>query len=135
MDNPREHRDNQIEQILSTAMSKIKTITDTDTIVGRPVMTPDGATIIPVSRVSMGFIAGGGEYGDIKALKKDGDSQFAGGSGAAVTLTPIGFLVSNSKGVKIMPMSAGDGLEKIAEIASDILAAFKNRKSGEGGAR
>jgi sporulation protein YtfJ len=125
------YRDNQIEQILSAAIGKIKTIAEVDTVVGRPVMTPDGATVIPLSRVSVGFIAGGGEYGDIKTLKKDGDSQFAGGSGAAVTVTPIGFLVSNSKGVKIMPMSAGDSLEKIAEIASDIVAAFKNRKSAD----
>ena len=73
-------------EFLQTSMAKIKEMVDVNTIVGDPVTTPDGVTLVPVSRVSFGFGGGGGDL-----VKQR--SGFAGGSGAAVRIEPIGFLV------------------------------------------
>ena len=62
-----------IENIMQTAMSEIKEMVDVNTIVGDPVISTDGATIIPITRVSFGFVAGGGEYGE--AVKARGSGQ------------------------------------------------------------
>src|SRR5665647_1057962 len=94
-----------IESIMKTTMENLKEMIDVNTIVGDAVETSEGTVIIPISKVSFGFVAGGGEYKEGMDAKKgnkqnqaengmqDEDMPFAGGSGAGVSVNPIAFLV------------------------------------------
>ncbi|MDI3546660.1 MAG: hypothetical protein PWR10_312 [Halanaerobiales bacterium] len=115
-----------IEKLMDTAMSNIKGMVDVNTIVGDPVETPDGSVIIPVSRVSFGFAAGGGEIksSSNKGNKKeDGDNvkPFAGGSGAGVMLSPVAFLVVSQEQVRLLPVTNNAIAERLINVAPELL--------------
>ena len=78
-----------IESLMSTSMESIREMVDVNTVVGDPVKTQDGSTIIPISRVSFGFVAGGGEYAGGIAHPQTDSLPFAGGAGAGVSLQPV----------------------------------------------
>lgn len=110
-----------IERLMSSSMTKLKTLVDTDTIVGNPVKTPDGTVVIPVSKVTMGFVTGGGEYSDINNNKKMETFPFAGGSGGGISVSPIGFLVDNGKTIKIMPINGENAYDKLLDIVPELI--------------
>lgn len=92
---------NPISELVSTAMQSLKQMIDVNTIVGAPVETSDGTVIIPISRVSFGFGAGGSEFG----TKKDSQNgSFGGGSGGGVSINPVGFLVVSGGNVRLIPL-------------------------------
>jgi len=97
-------QDHPIERIMDNAFVKIRTIVDADTVIGNPVTTMDGTTIIPISKVTMGFVTGGGEYSDMSREEYD-EFPFAGGSGAGLTVSPVGFLVNDGKSIKIVNLN------------------------------
>ncbi|MCH5163890.1 MAG: GerW family sporulation protein [Clostridiales bacterium] len=115
--------DHPIERIMDNALIKIRSFVDADTVVGTPVTTNDGMSIIPISRVSMGFLTGGGEYSDLSAEQKS-EFPFAGGSGAGVSVQPIGFLVSDGKSIKLVNINEKNPLEKLMDITPDIVDAI-----------
>lgn len=115
----------QIQQIVDVAVSNLKHAAEVNTIVGQPLVTMDGSTILPISQVTFAFVAGGGEYGtNKKPFEKDFGNQFAGGSGGGATLTPVGFLVINDKEIKMINSNDQSNIEKLADIAKDVLTAF-----------
>ena len=77
--------DNQVNNLLGVTMDKIKQMVDVNTVIGDPVTTPDGTTVIPVSRVSYGFASGGS---DLPSKAQPSAGLFAGGSGAGITISP-----------------------------------------------
>lgn len=93
-----------IDSLMTTTLGKIKEMVDVNTIVGQPIHTPDGVTLIPVSRLSVGFASGGSEFG--KAPRADGKSNFGGGSGAGVKIDPIAFLIVRDGSVRLLPVGA-----------------------------
>ena len=117
-------------------MNSIKEMVDVNTIVGNPVTIPDGTTIIPISKVSFGFAAGGSEFsnGQEKQL------PFGGGSGAGVTINPVGFLVASSSQVKFISVGQPTATDKLVDYvpeAIDKIQSFfdkgeKNEKKYEG---
>ena len=109
-----------VERVMDNAFTKIRTLVDADTVVGNPVTTEDGVSIIPLSKVTMGFLTGGGEYSDM-AQQNLAEYPFAGGSGAAVSVSPIGFLVSDGKSVKIIKMDDKNPFEKILNLIPDVV--------------
>ena len=94
-----------INSLMDTTMKKIKELVDVNTIIGDPITTPDGTTIIPVSKVSYGFASGGSDL----PTKKDNRECFGGGSGAGVTIQPIGFLSIFKGNVKMIPIEKYNG--------------------------
>ena len=94
-----------INSLLDTSLKKIKEMIDVNTIIGDPITTPDGTTIIPVSKVSYGFASGGSDL----PTKKENRDCFGGGSGAGVTIQPIGFLSIIKGNVKFIPIEKYDG--------------------------
>ncbi|MFW6306697.1 MAG: GerW family sporulation protein [Bacillota bacterium] len=115
-----------IEKIMDTAMTNIKSMVDVNTIVGDPVETPDGTVIIPISKVSFGFAAGGGEIKSQNKKKKDNgngeeNSPFAGGSGAGVMLNPMAFLVVNKEQVRLLPVANNAVAERLINVAPELL--------------
>lgn len=115
-----ENNDHPIERIMDNAMGKIRTFATSDMIIGTPVCTTDGVSIIPVSKVTIGFLTGGGEYSD---LSRESYSQypFAGGSGAGVSVSPIGFLVSDGQNIKLVRVGEKNVLEKALDTIPDVL--------------
>ena len=119
----------QIREIVETAISNLSRVAEVNTIIGQPLVTMDGTTILPVSQVTFAFMAGGGEYGN-KATKrsfnKDGtNANFAGGSGGGATLTPVCFLVVDKDGVKVIEADKTNTIEKIFDVAKDVVSSFK----------
>ena len=112
---------------MSAALRDINTLVDVNTVIGKPFTTNDGSTVIPVTKVTMAFMTGGGEYGEVKNIKGDKELPFAGGSGAVVSLKPTGFLVEKSKGIKLISVPT-DAFEKAFETAEEFIKSFKNEE-------
>lgn len=110
-----------IQGLMSTAMQKIREMIDVNTIIGDPITTQDGTTIIPVSKVSFGFASGGS---DLPAkVQKD---LFGGGSGAGITINPIAFLVVCGGDVKLLQLNDGDtgAVGKAVEMVPEVIDKF-----------
>lgn len=117
---PNEH---PIERIMDTAFTKIRTLCNADTVVGHPVTTADGVSIVPISKVTMGFLTGGGEYSDM-SREDYSEYPFAGGSSAGVSVSPIGFLVSDGKSVKMVNVDDKSPFDKIMELLPEVMDGF-----------
>lgn len=124
-----------IENLMRTAMESIRAMVDVNTVIGDPVETKDGTVIVPISRVSFGFAAGGGEYGVSArgrgaAAAGDGaepaarDLPFAGGSGAGVSVAPVGFLVVGPHDVRLLPVTDRAIYDRLIDVASDLIERF-----------
>lgn len=124
-----------IEGLMKTAMESIKGMVDVNTVVGDPVQTQDGGTIIPISKVSFGFAAGGGEFWNRDPSMES--QPFGGGSGAGVSVHPVGFLVVQGESVRLLSVERGDMLENLVNSAPQIVEQIQDfigrRKSGGGG--
>ncbi len=106
--------------IMSVTMEKIRNMVDVNTIVGTPINTPDGITLIPVSKVSFGFASGGSDFG---AKQQDAPIMFGGGSGAGVSIVPVAFIVVNEGNVKLLPVAApaNTTVDRIVELVPDVM--------------
>ena len=91
-----------INSLIEGAMDKIKTIVDSSTVIGQEVKTEDGTTIIPISKVSVGYVVGGGEYADLSSRRVANHYPMAGGSSGGMSMTPVGFLVLNNAQVQFV---------------------------------
>ena len=91
------------ENLLTNSISELSSILGADNVVGKPIITQSGSTIIPVSRVTIGHINGGGEYGEVKIFDKN--HPYAGGNGAIVNMSPQGFLVVDNSGANFVKIN------------------------------
>ncbi|MBE7037442.1 MAG: sporulation protein YtfJ [Ruminococcaceae bacterium] len=133
---------NHIEGLLNVSMDKIKSMVDVNTIVGDPVTTPDGTTVIPVSKVSFGFAAGGSEFSTKQTeekAKNQNSPMFGGGAGSGVSINPIAFLVITKDQVRILPITnsvstADRIIDSIPDLISKVngfVMDFKNKDKSE----
>jgi len=113
--------DHPIESLMKTAMENIKDMIDVNTIVGDPVETPDGNVIMPVSRVSCGFAAGGADYKSGDSKDEEGTLPFGGGSGGGVSVRPVGFLVVGHNNVRLLPVDGNAVAERLIDVAPNLL--------------
>ena len=106
-----------LNDMMRSAMEKVHEMVDTNTIVGQPITTPDGVTLIPISKVSFGFGSGGGDYG--KAPKEN----FGGGAGAGVKIAPVAFLVIKDGATRVLPVAVPpvSTVDRIVDMAPDVL--------------
>ncbi len=121
----KERANNKIRELMSSAMKDLNSLVDVNTVVGKPVTVDGGTLVIPITRVTLGFMTGGGEYGEIKQLKTDKSMPFAGGSGAVVSLKPSGFLIDQGKGVQLLSV-ADDAFSRVIESVDNFIKSFKN---------
>lgn len=124
-----------IEGLMTTAMSSIQDMIDVNTIIGEPIETSNNIVIIPISKVSFGFAAGGSEFkGETidEYSKKDKEEEiqyrlpFGGGSGAGVTINPIAFLVIQPNNVKLIPVNHSSSLDKLLDYIPDLIEKTNN---------
>lgn len=119
-----------IEGLMNTAMSSIKDMIDVDTIIGEPISTGIDTLIIPISKVSFGFAAGGSEFkgetiNEYSKREKEEQVQyrlpFGGGSGAGVNIEPVAFLVVSNGIVKLLPVTHDSYVDKLIDYVPDLL--------------
>lgn len=112
-----------VESLMRTTMENIKNMIDVNTVIGDAVETKDGNIIVPVSRVSFAFVAGGGEYTGApnKEENDPGKLPFAGGSGAGITVQPIGFLAATNGQLKVIPIRYSNAVDRIIDMVPDIV--------------
>jgi sporulation protein YtfJ len=114
-----------IQGLMKTAMESIKDMVDVNTVVGDPVETTDGNVIIPISRVSFGFASGGGEYDSPNKSNRNEEGEtvlpFAGGSGAGVSINPVGFLVVGNGHVRLLPVDSRAFYDRLIDLAPQVL--------------
>lgn len=107
---------NKLSEMMQSTMNSIKNLVEVNNIVGEPIYTPDGMTLIPVSRVSFGF---GGAGGDMPGNKEN----FGGGSAAGVKIEPIGFLVVKEGSVKMVNVTppAKNSMDRMLDLVPQVL--------------
>ena len=111
-----------IGSLMDTTMEKIKEMIDVNTIIGEPITSPDGTLIIPVSKVSYGFAAGGSDL----PTKKENKDCFGGGSGAGVTIQPVAFLTVYQGDVRLVSVDREEGTaDKLVNMIPDVLKKVK----------
>ena len=117
-----------IEGLMTTTLESIRDMIDVNTVVGEPIATSDGATVVPISRVSFGFVAGGGEMKPASTAAQPPEPPFAGGAGAGVTVQPLGFLVTGPDGVRLMPAQGYQPIDRIIELIPQVVAELRKMK-------
>ena len=140
-----------IEGLMKTAMQNIKEMVDVNTILGDPVETPDGNVIVPISKVTFGFAAGGSEFESMqnkpsgrerdreRSQSQEGSEAngfpFGGGSGAGITIHPVAFLVVGKEQTKLLPVESNVMVDRILDSAPQLLdkiqSMFKNDQPKE----
>lgn len=118
-----------IEGLMLTAMDSIRDMIDVNTIIGEPMQIRDNVSIIPISRVSFGFAAGGSEFKgeSIEDYKRKEDEEnityrnpFGGGSGAGVTIKPVAFLIIQGDNVRLLPVEHNCTIDKILDYIPEL---------------
>lgn len=123
-----------IENLMKSTMENIKNMIDVDTVIGNPVSAPDGTTIIPISKVSFGFASGGSEFKDTN-LDSSNRHPFAGGSGAGISLKPVGFLVVHKNTIRFLSVTEYNPYDKIIDAmpqAIDMISGLFNKDKVNG---
>ena len=107
-----------ISDLMETTMQKVREMVDANTIVGEPISTVDGVTLIPVSKLSFGFAGGGSEFGK----KTEAQDSFGGGIGAGVNIVPIAFIVVKEDSVRLLHVSppAATTLDRLIETVPEV---------------
>lgn len=117
----------EIQGIMNTTMENLRTMADADTVIGNPI-TVAGATVIPVSKLSIGLATGGTDLST-----KPNKELFAGGGGAGISVTPIAFLVVQDGDVKMMQVykessTADKAIGLLPDLFDKVTAMFKKKK-------
>lgn len=122
-----------IQGLMKTAMENIKGMIDVNTIVGDPVETPDGSVIMPISRIGVGFAAGGSEFTLMgnQSSAQGSSYPFGGGSGGGLSITPIAFLVVGSHGVNLLSMDrSAHVIEKLVDLIPAVCDKIQTMAQG-----
>ena len=106
-----------LKQVIDASLAKIGSVADVNTVIGDPITTPDGITIIPFSKVSVGYASGGADYDGKNAPAADSERppHFAGGNGAGVSVVPLGFLVINKGDVRMLDLKHDVSFERVPD--------------------
>ena len=122
--------EHSIQGLMNVTMDKIRQMADSNTIIGKPIKTDDGTTILPVSRISFGFASAGTDFDGKNAANKD---LFGGGSGAGVNIQPVAFLVVKDGCVRTIQLSDGSNnidraLTMLPELVDKVSALLKKEE-------
>ena len=114
----------QVNNVLGTAIDKIRDMVDVNTVIGEPIQTADGATIIPISKVTYGFASGGSDFGT-KRTESGSKMGFMGGAGAGVSIHPVAFLSVYNGEVKVLQIEPyTSSVDRAIERVPDIVDKF-----------
>ena len=111
---------NPISELMQTTMENVKNILKVDTVVGDPIYTPDGITLVPISKISVGFGGGGAEFGGKNA---SGARNYGGGNGTGVKIEPIGFLVIKDGHIRMINVTppASNTVDRLIDLVPQVM--------------
>ena len=117
-----------LNDVMNQTMAKMKELVDVNTVIGNPITTPDGTTLIPVSKVSFGFASGGND-----GVGKNDKPSFGAGSGAGVSIVPIAFMVVSQGNVRMIYIDppTNSSLDKMIDMAPALIDKFKSGKKDD----
>ena len=118
----------RINDLIDVTATTFQDLLDVNAVVGAPITTISGFQISPFSKITVANLSGGGEYGDVKIVKEQGDLPFAGGSGGVVSMKPIGFIVDDGKTCQLIRVS-DEPLDNLIEHASEIVRSLTTNKT------
>ena len=112
---------NSLPNMLENTIAKIRELVDVNSVIGKPITTPDGVTIIPISKVSVGFGGGGSDFVSKNVNKQE--NPFGGGAGGGVKVNPIAFLIVKDGTVRMLPVAApaSTTADRVVEMVPDVL--------------
>lgn len=122
---------NDIEELIVSAFDKIKTIVDANTIIGEKLETKDGTFIIPISKVTVGYVVGGGEYADLSARRVATHYPMSGGSGGGMSVTPVGFLIEKDGQVQFVNVENKSLYQTVLNMFNAFLTEIERKKENE----
>ena len=114
----------KIESLVDVSLNKIRSLIDVNCVIGSAISMPDGSSIIPISKVSVGFVSGGGEYNDLNAKRNSADFPMAGGTGGGFTVSPIGFFVLENNKFKLIRADKSTAYLDLIKNATDVAKKF-----------
>ena len=118
-------KNEKLNNLIGSSLESLDSLADVNTVIGKPIVTASGMQIIPFSKVTLGNVSGGGEYGDVKVIKQTDSYPFAGGSGAVISMKPMGFVIDDGKSCRILRITEqpiDNLIERAGEIIHDIMA-------------
>lgn len=124
--------DTKVKELVSSAIGKIHELSDADTVIGDPIKVDGNITIIPISKISYGFAAGGSDL-----PSKSDKELFGGGSSAAMSIQPLAFIVISGGDVKLLELGSGNSpanaiVSAVPELITKIQAMFSKKKENDG---
>lgn len=117
-----------INGLIDKAMEKIKTIVDSSTVIGEKVETGDGTVIIPISRVTVGYVVGGGEYADLSARRVANHFPMAGGSSGGMSVSPVGFLIVGNGEVSFINVENKSLYQTVLNMFNTLLSKIQQKE-------
>lgn len=121
----KENNNNFLEDLVIASISKIEELSKSKTIIGEPIISPNGSIIIPISKVSIGYVVGGGEY---NSVSKKQPYPMCGGSGGGIGISPIGFIVETNKEIKFIDVENKSAYQTVLNLVNSMLSKMKNNK-------
>ena len=119
-----------VQEIMAASLEKIRDLVDSNTVIGSPIHTQDGTTILPISKISFGFVSGGTDFANDK--QKD---LFGGAASSGASITPVGFLVINGTSVKFMQVAEGNRtIDRLINMMPEVIdrsEGFVAKKTGK----
>lgn len=116
----------KIDSIMEKTAQRLTSLVDVNTVIGKPIVTASGAQVIPFTKVTMGYLSGGGEYGEVKKIEDGECLPFAGGAGTIINVKPSGFLIDDGTGCRLVRVTE-DPLDGLIEKTSDLVNKLVNR--------
>ena len=124
-----------LPNMLDNTIAKIREMVDANSVIGEPITTADGVTVIPVSKISVGLAGGGSDF--VSKNLNHHENPFGGGVGAGVKVTPVAFLIIKDSNVRMVPVAtpANTTADRVVEMIPDTLDKIADfidsRKKGE----
>lgn len=120
-------KNSSIKDLIAETMDNLQSLTSSSTIFGEAKILPDGTAIIPVSKLTIGFVVGGGEYADLSTRRVGTCYPMAGGSGGGISSTPIGFIVNTPNEIKFVSTANAALMENLMEKLIKLIGNLKNK--------
>ena len=122
-------KENSIDDLIKISLDRVKALMETNTIVGDPITLPTGTSIIPISKASVGFVVGGGEYSDKSNRRVANHFPMAGGSGCGMSVNPVGFLVIEKENVKFVDIENKTMYQTIVNLINKLVSKIQTENT------
>lgn len=125
------NEESSIQDLIKISLDRVKVLMETNTIVGEPFRIDDSTSVIPISKASVGFVVGGGEYSDKSSRRVANHFPMAGGSGCGMNVSPVGFVVITGGDVKFVDIENKTLYQTIINLINGIVSKFSTKGKSE----